>query len=109
MYKMGDTYLGRAMYALIRGSSIIKVLLPNCFTSINCSLSEPKGITSIVLLYASAHLGAYYRIDINFWYSGVYHMKQREHVVFFRNACTMQIVCMISILTVLTQRGRLQP
>ena len=26
-------------------------------------------------------------------------MKQREHVVFFRNACKMQIMCMISILT----------
>ena len=51
------------------------------------------------LLYASAHLGAYYCMDIDFWYLGVYHMKQREHVVFFRNASKMQIVCMISILT----------
>ena len=39
-----------------------------------------------LLLYASAHLGAYYCMEINFWYSGVYHMKQREHVVFLRNA-----------------------
>ena len=50
------------------------------------------------LVYASAHLGAYYCMDINFWYSGVYHMKQREHVVFFRNAYKMQVVCMIRIL-----------
>ena len=54
----------------------------------------------MALLYASAQLGVYYCMDINFSYSGVYHMKQREHVVFFRNACKMQSVCMISILTV---------
>ena len=52
-----------------------------------------------MLLYASAHLGAYYCMDIDFWYLGEYHMKQREHVVFFRNACKKQIVCMISILS----------
>ena len=52
-----------------------------------------------LFIYVSAHLGAYYCMDIDFWYSGVYHMKQREHVVFFRNACKMQTVCMISILT----------
>ena len=28
------------------------------------------------------------------------HMEQRDHAVFFRNACKMQIVCMISILRV---------
>ena len=66
-----------------------------------------------VLLYASAHLGAYYCMDINIWYPGVYHMKEREHIVFFRNACKRQIVCMISILrhynsNILTCRGRLQ-
>ena len=53
----------------------------------------------MVLLHASTHLGAYYCTDINFWYSGVYHMNQREDVVFFRNAGKMQIVCMIGILT----------
>ena len=49
------------------------------------------------LLYAGAHFGAYYCMDIHFWYSGVYHMKQREHVVIFSNACKMQILCMIRI------------
>ena len=44
--------------------------------------------------------GLLYCMDIDFWYSGEYHMKQREHVVFFRNACKMQIVYLISILTV---------
>ena len=48
--------------------------------------SEGFGSWLVMLLYASAHLGAYSYMDINFWYSGVNHMKQREHVVFFRNA-----------------------
>ena len=50
-------------------------------------------------IYASAHFGAYYGMDIIFWYSGVYHMKRKEDVVFFRTACKMQILCMICILT----------
>ena len=52
-----------------------------------------------MLLYASALLGAYYCMDINIWYSGEYHMTQREHV-FFEKACKMQIVWMISIFTI---------
>ena len=38
-----------------------------------------------VLLYAGAHFGAYYCMDIHFWYSGVYHVELRDHAVFFRN------------------------
>ena len=39
-----------------------------------------------LLLYAGAHLGAYNCMGIYFWCSGVYHMEQRDHAVFFRIA-----------------------
>ena len=52
------------------------------------------------IMYAGAHFGDYYCMDINFWYSRVYHMEQRDHAVFFRNAYEMQIVCMINLLTI---------
>ena len=51
-------------------------------------------------------------MDIHFWCSGLYNMKQRQPVVFIRNACIMQRVCMISIQynsKILKQRGCLQP
>ena len=52
------------------------------------------------IIYAGVHFGDYYCMYINFWYSGVYRMEQRDHAVFFRNACKMQIVCMINLLTI---------
>ena len=52
------------------------------------------------LLYAGAHFGAYYCMDIHIWYSGVYHMDLRDHAVFFRNLSKMQVECLIIILTI---------
>ena len=42
-----------------------------------------------MFLYAVEQLGAYYCMDIHFWYSGVYHMEQRYYAVFSRNKCRM--------------------
>ena len=50
--------------------------------------------------YMPHHLYLYMPVHINFWYSGVYHMKQRDHEVFFRNAWKMQVVCLVNILTI---------
>ena len=34
---------------------------------------------------AVANLGAFYCMDINFWYSGAYNIEQRDHALCFSN------------------------